>query len=60
MGGSLSVTSEVGRGSTFALNLELTVQEDEHLRENVIYFDAGAHVVKPHSARHKRAGFLEP
>jgi signal transduction histidine kinase len=60
MGGSLSVTSEVGRGSTFALNLELTVQEDEHLRENVIYFDAGANVVKPHSARHKRAGFLEP
>jgi signal transduction histidine kinase len=41
MGGSLSVTSEVGKGSTFTLNLELMVQTKNDLIENVVYLSAG-------------------
>ena len=45
MGGTLSVTSVVGKGSTFALKLELTVEAKNDLMENVVYLDAGANAL---------------
>ena len=45
MGGSLSVTSAVGKGSTFSLKLELTVEAKNDLMGNVVYLDAGASAI---------------
>jgi signal transduction histidine kinase/ActR/RegA family two-component response regulator len=51
MDGTITVTSEVGKGSTFVLRLQLPVEasnsaSEKHYQQNIIYLDVGANTKK--------------